>query len=119
MGEVHNVRWLLDDDGGGVVKVFIDYGAHTVEHRYVFKSFDELPDYVADSIRQDGRIAGEITTTGVSAEWKTEARPIASREAQAEACPEREDGHLRTMGVTVALDPVLLYGVSLNSAPDG
>ncbi len=77
MSEGHHVRWLLDDDGGGVVKVFIDDGPHTVQHRYVFKSFDELPDYVADSIRKDGRIAGEITTTGDSAEWKTEAGPIA------------------------------------------
>ena len=79
MSEVHELSWLLDDDGGGVAKMFIDHGAHTVEHRWVFKSFDELPDYVADSIREDGRIAGEITTTGVSAEWKTEAGPIAGR----------------------------------------
>jgi hypothetical protein len=68
LSEVHHVRWLLDDDGGGVVKVFIDSGPHTVQHRYVFTSFDELPDYVADSIREDGRIEGEITTTPVRSE---------------------------------------------------
>ena len=68
MSEAHHVRWLLDDDGGGVVKVFIDHGPHTVQHRYVFKSFDELPDYVADSIREDGRTEGEITTTPVRGE---------------------------------------------------
>ncbi len=64
MGEIHEIRWLLDDDGGGVAKVFIDHGAHhSVEHRYRFKSFDELPNYVADSIREDGRTQGETTTT--------------------------------------------------------
>ncbi len=63
MSEVHNVRWLLDDNGGGVVLLFIDDGAHTVEHRYEFKSFDELPDHVANSIHEDGRTEGEITTT--------------------------------------------------------
>ena len=68
LSEVHDISWLLDDDGGGVAKVFIDHGAHTVEHRYVFKSFDELPDYVADSIREDGRTEGEITTTAVRSE---------------------------------------------------
>ena len=68
LSEVHDIRWLLDDDGGGAAKVFIDHGAHTVEHRYVFKSFDELPDYVADSIREDGRTEGEITTTPVRSE---------------------------------------------------
>ena len=72
MSEAHELSWLLDADGGGVAKAFIDHGAHTVEQRWVFKSFDELPDYVADSIREDGRIAGEITTTGVSAESKTD-----------------------------------------------
>ena len=63
MPEIHTVRWLLDDHGGGVVKVFIDQERHTVEHRYEFRSFDELPDYVANSIREDGRTEGEITTT--------------------------------------------------------
>ncbi len=63
MGEVHNVRWLLDDNGGGVVKVFIDQERHAVEHRYIFTSLSELPDYVANSIREDGRTEGEITTT--------------------------------------------------------
>ncbi len=91
MGEVHNVRWLLDDDGGGVVKVFIDYGAHTVEHRYVFKSFDELPDYVADSIRTDGRIAGEITTTGRlvrSGKRRPDREPAGRRKQKAVRGPE-------------------------------
>ena len=64
MGEVYNVRWLLNDDGGGVALVFTDQGQpHTVEHRYVFKSFDELPNEVADSIREDGRTEGETTAT--------------------------------------------------------
>jgi hypothetical protein len=63
MEDVYNVRWLLDDDGGGVALVFIDQGPHTVEHRYVFKSFDELPNDVADSIREDGRSEGETTAT--------------------------------------------------------
>jgi len=32
LSEIHDLRWLLDDDGGGVATVFIDYGAHTVGH---------------------------------------------------------------------------------------
>ncbi len=63
MPEIHTVRWLLDDHGGGVVKVFIDQERHAVEHRYIFTSLSELPDYVANSIREDGRTEGEITTT--------------------------------------------------------
>ncbi len=51
--------------------MFIDDGPHTVQHRYVFKSFDELPDYVADSIREDGRTEGEITTTHPLSRKKT------------------------------------------------
>ena len=63
MGEVHNVRWLLDGDGGGVALVFTDQGPHTVQHRYLFKSFEELPNEVADAIREDGRTEGESTAT--------------------------------------------------------
>ena len=61
---LHSIRWILDDEGGGVVVVFIDHGAgHTAEHRYEFRSFDGLPDDVTNSIRKDGRTEGEITTT--------------------------------------------------------
>ncbi len=61
--ELHTVRWSLDDHGGGAVKVFIDQERHTVEHRYIFTSLSELPGDVANSIREDGRTEGEITTT--------------------------------------------------------
>ena len=63
MPEIHTVRWLLDEHGGGVVKVFIDQEHHTTEHRFIFRSFSELPSDVASSIREDGRAEGEITTT--------------------------------------------------------
>jgi hypothetical protein len=60
MGELIGFRWQLDDDGGGTVVVFTDRRSHvdeTVDH---FESLEQLPGWMADTIRDDGRLSGEF-----------------------------------------------------------
>lgn len=59
-GRIAGIRWRLDEDGGGEAFVFIDYRSHVDERKYVFDSLEELPRPVAEAIRKDGRIEGEI-----------------------------------------------------------
>ena len=64
MSEVREIRWHLNEDGGGVAHVFVDYKSHIDEHKHVFNSLDnpdEIPEAIADAIRNDGRAEGTIS----------------------------------------------------------
>ena len=60
MSETIGFRWRLDEDGGGTAFVFTDHRSHVDETKYVFDSLDELPEWMAEAIREDGRLEGEL-----------------------------------------------------------
>lgn len=57
------LRWHLDPDGGGEAQVALDEKTHVEDRKYVFDSLDrrdQLPLWVAEAIRKDGRESGEL-----------------------------------------------------------
>ena len=57
--DLHSVRWRMDDEGGGSAFVFAYRDETLVQHEHFFDSLDELPDHIAEIIRQDGGTEGE------------------------------------------------------------
>ena len=56
-----NLRWELDEDGGGTAWLFESEGATAGEvTQWVFDSLDKLPPDIAAAISKDGRQSGDI-----------------------------------------------------------
>jgi hypothetical protein len=60
MSETISYRWVIDEDGGGTLYTFTDDGSQVVESTIDFDSLDELPENLADAIREDGGTRGEF-----------------------------------------------------------
>lgn len=60
MSETVSYRWVIDDDGGGTIRVFTDDGTGVTESVIDFDSLDDLPEGLAGAILDDGGTTGEF-----------------------------------------------------------
>jgi hypothetical protein len=59
MNEIIAFHWDMDKAGSGVLFSFTDRQSVLLETKQVFQSLDEIPDWMAKEIREDGRPVGE------------------------------------------------------------
>ena len=59
LDSLHSVRWKMNVEGGGAAFVFAYRDDTLVQQEHFFNSLDDLPEHIAEVIRQDGGTGGE------------------------------------------------------------
>ena len=59
LDSLHSVRWKMNVEGGGAAFVFAYRDDTLVQQEYFFNALEDLPEHIAEAIRQDGGTEGE------------------------------------------------------------